>query len=98
MFYDGMHGGENDCSVRGVLIEREGRNGTDGVTYGKVSNVFSRGIDDTGSLITQTGRESYAFDILVVAPHRLGAVDPDRFDPDTNFTRSRSGNLGFDEF
>src|SRR6266436_1057353 len=93
-----MHGSENDFSVGRVLIQREGRNGTDGVTDGKVSNVFARGVDDTGSLITQTGRKSYAFDIFVVAPHRLGAVDPDRLDPNANVTRSGHGNLRFDEF
>src|SRR5882757_1522142 len=93
-----MHGSENDFSVGEVLIQREGGNGTDGVTCGKVSNVFAHGIDNTGSLITQAGRESYALDILVIPPHRLGAVDPDRLDPDTNFTRSGSGNLRFDEF
>src|SRR5260221_4211045 len=93
-----MHGRENAFSVSGVLIEREGRNGTDGVAHGAVGNVFAHGIDDTGSLVAQTGGEAYAFDILVVAPHRLGAVDPDRLDPDTNFTRSGSGNLCFGEF
>jgi hypothetical protein len=56
-------------AVSGVLIQREGWNRTDCVTYRKVSNIFADGIDDTGSFVSQTGREFYGFNIFVLAPH-----------------------------
>src|SRR4051794_4184357 len=93
-----MDGDENDFAVSGVLVQREGGNCADGVTCGKISNVFAYSLDNAGSLISQAGGEFHRFDILVVAPHRLGAIDADGFDLDTNFTRSGKGNLRFDEF
>src|ERR1700730_1686888 len=93
-----MDGGENDLAISEVLVQREGRDRTDCVTYGKISDILAHGIDNTGSLVSQTGREFYRFDIFVIAPHRLGTVDADGFDLDTNFLRAGSGNLRFDEF
>src|SRR5258708_309078 len=93
-----MDGGENDLAVSEVLVQREGWNRTDGITYGKVSDILAHGVDNTGSLVSQTCREVCGFNIFVVAPHRLGSVDADRFDLDTNFMRAGSGNLRFDEF
>src|ERR1700736_4203071 len=98
MFYNGMDGGENDLAISEVPVQRERRNRTNGVTCSKVSNIFAHGIDNTGSLVSQACREFYRFDIFVVAPHCLGAVDADGFDLDTNFVRAGSGNLRFDEF
>jgi hypothetical protein len=69
VFHDGMDGGENDLAVSDVLVQREGWNRTDCVTYSKVSNVFAHGIDNTGSFISQTCREFYGFNIFVIAPH-----------------------------
>src|ERR1700677_2946232 len=93
-----MVGGENDLSVCGVSIQGECRNRTHRVAHGKVSDIFAHSIDNTGAIISKTGREYWGFDIFVVAPHRLGAVDADCFYFDTNFVWPRSGNLRFDEF
>src|ERR1700686_2167928 len=93
-----MDGGENDLAISGVPVQREGRNRADGVTHGKIGNIFAHGLDNTGSFVSQAGGEFHRFDIPIIAPHCIGAVDADGFDVDTNFTWSRSGNLRFDEF
>jgi len=93
-----MVGSKNDLSVGKVFVQREGWNRADGVTHGKAGNILAHGIDNTGSIISETRREFYRFDIFVMAPHRLGTVDADCFDLDTNFVRTRSGDLHFDEF
>src|ERR1700731_514745 len=93
-----MDGGKNDLTISEVPVQRERRNRTDDVTCDKVSNVFAHRINNTGGLISQAGGEFHRFDILVTAPHRVGAVDADGFDLDTNFTRFGSGNWHLDEF
>src|SRR6266853_1140663 len=93
-----MDGGENDLAVSEILVQREGWNRADCVTYSNVSNIFAHRVDNTGSFVSQTCRKFYGFDIFVIAPHRLGTVNADRFDLDTNFTRAGSGNLRLDEF
>src|ERR1700722_17975634 len=98
MLHNGMHGDENDPSVSGVPVQREGGNRADGVTHGEISNVSAHGLYDTGSLVSQTGGGFHRFDIIFVSPHCLGAVDADGFDLDTNFIRSGSRNRRFDEF
>jgi hypothetical protein len=56
-------------TVSEVFVHREGWNRTDCVTYRKISNILAHGVDNTGSLISQTCREFYGFDIFVIAPH-----------------------------
>src|ERR1700694_4445821 len=98
MLHDGMVGRENDLSVAKVFVQREGWNRADCVTCGKASNILTHGIDNTGSLISQTCRECYRFSVFVIAPHRIGTVDADCLDLDTNFAGARSGDWRFDEF
>src|SRR5258708_5654341 len=93
-----MVGGENDLSVGGVLVQGKGRDRTDYVAHRKISDIFAHSIDNSGAFISQTSREYGGLDIFVVAPHRLGTVDADRFDLDANFAWTGRGNVYFDEF
>jgi hypothetical protein len=67
MLHDGMVGSENDVSVGEVLVQRECRDRTDGITHGKIGDIFAHGIDATGAIISETSREYRGFDISVVA-------------------------------
>ncbi|MDB5411249.1 MAG: hypothetical protein JWL84_6161 [Rhodospirillales bacterium] len=64
-----MVGGENDLSVGEVFIQREAWKQADPITDGKLGDVLARRIDNTGSLVSQTGRKFYGLHIFVIAPH-----------------------------
>src|ERR1700730_5730370 len=98
MFHDGMVGREDDLSVNRVFIQREGWNRTDRVTNLKIRHSLSHGINNTGGIISKARREYWRFDIFVVTPHRIGPVDTDCLNIDSNFMRARSGYVHLDEF
>jgi hypothetical protein len=69
VLHDGVIGRENDLPVGRVFIEGERWNCTDDVADDEISNLSSDGIDNPGSVISQTRREYRRFDIFVDAPH-----------------------------
>ena len=69
MFDNGVVGDENYLAVSEVFVERVGWNRTDCVTYSDVGNILPHGIDNPGSIISQTCWEFYRFSIFIIAPH-----------------------------
>src|SRR6266436_2174869 len=59
MFDNGVVGDENYLDVSEVFVERAGWNRTDCVTYSDVGNILPHGIDNPGSIISQTCWEFY---------------------------------------
>src|SRR5882757_1344334 len=98
MLHNGVVGDENYLAVSGVFVEREGWNRTDCVTYSDVGNIFPHGIDNPGSIISQTGREFYRFSIFIVAPVCIGGVVAVCLVPDTSCVRAGGGDFDFYEF
>src|SRR3989442_13857614 len=97
MYQQGVVRGKEALAIHKILIPREGRDQFDHVTRREAGDALAHCIDDAGSLVPQACRELYGFDVSVIAPHRLGAVDADRLDVDTNLTRAGGRNPRFDE-
>jgi hypothetical protein len=89
---------DDDLAIGGVVVHREGRDHIDLVTHRDLGDVLADGIDDAGSLVPEARREFHGFDVVVLAPHRLGAVDADRLDLHADLGRTRGRNLRLDEF
>ncbi len=99
MFHDGIVGDENDLAVGEVLIHRESGDRADRVTHSDAGDVPAYGVDGAGGFVPEARRVRHGcLDVLVIAPHRLGAVDTDRLDLDANLSRARSCDLFIDEF
>src|SRR6266481_3253355 len=89
---------EDDFAIGRVLVHREGRDDVDRIADRDASDVSAHGIDDTGRLVAEARGELHRLDIIILAPHRFGAVDADRLDLDADLGRAWSRNCGVDEF
>ncbi len=99
MLHDDVVRHDDDFAVGEVLIHRESGDRADRVTHSDAGDVPAHGVDGAGGFVPKARRVRYgALDIFVIAPHRLGAVDTDRLDLDTNLSRTRSWHLLIDEF
>src|SRR6266404_6644299 len=98
MLHDGIVRHDDDFAIGEVLIHRESWDRADRVTHSDAGDVPAYGVNGAGGFVPEARRVRHGLDVLVIAPHRLGAVDTDGFDLDTNLSRTRSWHLLIDEF
>src|SRR5260370_39716010 len=97
MLHDGIVRHDDDFAIGEVLIHRESWDRADRVTHSDAGDVPAYGVDGAGGFVPEARRVRHGLDVLVIAPHRFGAVATDGFDLDTNLTRAMSGHLLTDE-
>ena len=88
----------DDLAIGEVLIHRESWDRADRVTHSDAGDVAAYGVDGAGGFVPEARRVRHGLDVLVIAPHRLGAVETDRLDLDANLSRARNCDLFIDEF
>src|ERR1022692_1544003 len=97
MFHDGVVRRDDDFTVGKVLIHREGGDHVDGLADLDTLDVLAHRINDTGSLVPESGWKLDGLYILVLPPHRFGPINTDRFDYNPHLMRSRRSNWRFNE-
>jgi hypothetical protein len=72
-----------------VVVELEGSgNSADGLANPPGIDTWPDGFDDAGGLVTVLGWRDGSLEVLAVAEHDLGTVEPESFHAETDFART----------
>jgi hypothetical protein len=85
-----------DFTVDSVFAEFEGcRNSADGLSKPTGIDPWAYGFDDARGFVAILGRMDGCLEVLAVAKHDLGAVQPESFDAETDLVWARLGKREF---
>src|SRR6185436_17426510 len=97
MPHNGVVRDDDDFTIGVILVHGKARDYVHLLAYFNTCDRITHRIDDAGGFVSQPSWKFHRFDVLILAPHRLGSVDADGLDLDSNLVCAGFRDLRLDE-